>query len=325
MGSRIKSAKTLMSMELPETRWAVPGLLPEGLIVLAGKQKMGKSFLLLNIGLAVARGGKVMGVVLADQGRALYLALEDGHKRLQDRLRIMLDGSEAPDTLDLATEWDKLDAGGVDALEDYLKQNEDTKVIMIDVLQRVIPKHKQNADSYEEAYTYLSPLKQLAERYHVAIVVVQHMRKAAANDVLDEIYGSTGLSAVADTIVILSKENSRNEKFLLVKGRDVSEQKYALEFDEELATWRIVANGEQAEELLAPSELGQFVKLVNSHPDGITRTEVANELGKTVDSVDSLAKRAMREEKIKRDRGVYTPFRKTAPAPALIFDDNDPD
>ena len=316
------TGKELMEMELPEISWAVPGLLPEGLVLFAGKQKIGKSFFLLNLGLAVAGGKEVISGMPIEKGRVLYLALEDGLTRLQSRLDKMLDGGVAPRELMFVTRSKKLLEGGLEDIEEFLVSYPDTRLVMIDVWQSMKPKHKQNADAYEEAYEYLTPLKRLAEEHHVSIVVVQHMRKSSAVEVVDEIYGSTGISAVADNIVVLSKE-SNGGRFLTVKGRDIQERKYALEFDEQVSTWRVIASDEQAEELCVASELAHFIRLVEASHGGITRLEASRRLQKTLDGIDSLARRAVKEGKIKRDRGTYCPVR--VPALAGIDDDRDPD
>src|SRR5262249_58141949 len=77
------TAAELVAMELPEPRWAVEGILPEGVTVLAGKPKLGKSWLALNVALAVAGGGVALGAVRVEGGLVLYLALEDTRRRLQ--------------------------------------------------------------------------------------------------------------------------------------------------------------------------------------------------------------------------------------------------
>ena len=81
------SAADLLALTLPEPKWAVAGLLPAGFSVLAGKPKLGKSWLGLDIALAVALGGVALGSIHVSQGDVLYLALEDTTRRLQTRIR----------------------------------------------------------------------------------------------------------------------------------------------------------------------------------------------------------------------------------------------
>ena len=111
------TAADLMREELPPVRWAVPGILPEGLSLLAGKPKLGKSWLALGLAVAKASGGLALGKIPVDRGGVLYLALEDNRRRLQNRLRKVLGGDAAPEGLHIATEWARVDEGGADALE----------------------------------------------------------------------------------------------------------------------------------------------------------------------------------------------------------------
>jgi|SRR5215213_7285135 len=94
-----------MAAELPPIRWTVPGLLPEGVALFAGKPKLGKSWLALGLAIAVASGGVALGAMPVERGEVLYFALEDNHRRLQHRLKKVLAGDTAPDHLRIATEW----------------------------------------------------------------------------------------------------------------------------------------------------------------------------------------------------------------------------
>ena len=111
------SATELMAIEFPEPRWIVPGIVPEGTTILAGKPKMGKSWLALGTSVAVAAGGVALGTKKVERGAVLYLALEDNPRRLQSRLKKLLPGGAAPEGLELATEWPRLGDGGLRPLK----------------------------------------------------------------------------------------------------------------------------------------------------------------------------------------------------------------
>lgn len=93
------TAVDLMASELPEARWAVPGIVPEGVTLFAGKPKLGKSWASLGMCMAVATGGVALGKVPVERGKALYMALEDNRRRLQKRLGKLLAGDSAPEGL----------------------------------------------------------------------------------------------------------------------------------------------------------------------------------------------------------------------------------
>ena len=78
------SAAELLAADFPEPTWAVPGFVPVGLTVLAGRPKVGKSWLALQIAIAKGTGGVALNQRVTP-GRVLYLALEDNGRRLRDR------------------------------------------------------------------------------------------------------------------------------------------------------------------------------------------------------------------------------------------------
>ncbi len=126
------TAADLMREELPSVRWAVPGILPEGLSLLAGKPKLGKSWLALGLAVAKASGGVALGKIPVDRGEVLYLALEDNRRRLQGRLRKVLDGDPPPEGLHIATEWARVDEGGAEDLDDWLAVHPDAASELIE-------------------------------------------------------------------------------------------------------------------------------------------------------------------------------------------------
>jgi hypothetical protein len=77
----------------PPLAYAIPGVIPEGSVLHIGAPKIGKSWLVLTFGLASASGGRALGIKV-EQRPVLYLALEDGNRRLQDRSRKLLGPGE---------------------------------------------------------------------------------------------------------------------------------------------------------------------------------------------------------------------------------------
>lgn len=115
------SARELINRGFPEPTWVVPGLLLAGLAILAGRPKIGKSWLALNIAVAVACSGLALGQIKkVEKSNTIYLALGDGPRRLKNRLASVLQGAAAPETLRFFTEFPRLDEGGAgDFRESY--------------------------------------------------------------------------------------------------------------------------------------------------------------------------------------------------------------
>lgn len=223
-------AETLLGMEFAPIKYVIPGYVAEGLTLLGGRPKLGKSWLALDFGIAVASGGQSLGAE-CEQGDALYLALEDNQRRLQDRLRVVLPKFRRPDMsrLALLTEAPKIGAGLIEMLDAWRKSVRDPRLIIVDTLAIVRPPKGKNQDSYAADYEALSPLQRFASEHRLAIVVVTHVRKAEAEDPLEMISGTNGLTGAADSIMILNRTTDGPK--LYGRGRDVEEVEKSLKFD----------------------------------------------------------------------------------------------
>lgn len=232
-------AQTLLSLHFEPIKYVIPGFVAEGLTLLGGRPKLGKSWLALDFGIAVATGGKSLGVECAP-GDAIYLALEDNQRRLQDRLKTVLPRTGRPDMsrLSLLTEAPKINAGLIDALEAWRTRVSDPRLVIIDTLAMVRAEKKRNQDSYSADYEALSPLQRYASQHRLAIVVVTHVRKAEAEDPLEMISGTNGLTGAADSIMILNR--TADGPKLYGRGRDVEEVEKALKFDG--GKWSVLGN-----------------------------------------------------------------------------------
>lgn len=229
----------LLDMPFAEPRWAIQELLPEGLLLLVGKPKLGKSWLALQMAFAVASGTPLLEVYQSTKGEVLYLALEDTLQRLQARSQRVLSSRAAPPQgIAFATQWPRLDQGGLDQLEDAMKDRPLLHLIVIDTWAMVAPGTSSRSRSYETDYAGLAPLKQLASSHHVSLLLVHHLRKTPGQDVLDEITGSTGFIGAVDGMLILKRVREQEEASLFVTGRDIPEQSLPLFFDPATAQWK---------------------------------------------------------------------------------------
>jgi hypothetical protein len=286
------SLQALLAKVLPPVRWAVPDILPEGLTLLAGKPKQGKSWLALALALAIALGGLALGALPVTQAAVLYLALEDNERRLQSRARQLLASmSHVPCGIEFALHWPRLGEGGLLYLEEYLQAHPQVRLVVIDTWVKFAPRGQSSQRSqYENDYDALTPLKELADKYQVSILVIHHLRKTCAVDVLDEITGSTGVSGAVDGMLILKRERGQQEASLFVTGRDIEqEQQLALTFDPESALWTLVGD---AEEYRRSKERQEILHLLTEQgPDGMTPRQVAEALDKNYHTTRSLLRK----------------------------------
>ncbi len=233
----------IMATEYAPISWAIQGYVPEGFSVLAGRQKLGKTWLALDWSLAIGIGGVAMGEVQCQAGNVLYLDLENGHRRIKRRIEaIYPDERYRPDlsTIDIVTECPALDAGLINHMENWRQDVLHPRLVVIDVLQRVKPAGNGNRNAYENDYSIFSELQHWAMENGIAVVGLHHTRKGGADDPLEALSGSNGLSACADTTLVLDKD--QNGMTLYVRGRDVEERETALSHS--VGCWEILGNAE---------------------------------------------------------------------------------
>ena len=310
------TANDLLDTYFPDPRWAVPGLVAEGLTLLAGAPKLGKSWLCLDLGLSIASGTPALGKIDTLQGDVLYAALEDPPRRLKSRLLKMLDGGPAPARLALVTELPNMTVA-LDMIAEWLEHHADARLVIIDVLAKVRPPSSPGTSAYEADYAVLSRLKRLADDYRVAVVVVTHLRKLEASDVFDQVSGSTGLTGGADATLVLKRARGDNSASMHVTGRDIVESEYAVTFDPERCTWtldgdaladsaKIAATNRVADGL--GDKAAEVLAVVSQHPDGIGPKAVGEAVGLNTANAATYLTRLVESGRVdKASRGKYTP------------------
>ena len=169
MGSRDRSegitAAALMRREITPPRFVIQGLLPEGLSILAAKPKTGKSWMALAAAVAVSNGSEFLGLP-ARQGEVLYLSLEDTLPRLRTRLSLLCQSDSPSDDLHLHVTWPRLDDGGAEKLEAWLKTHRRARLVLLDTLAKVSPRNGRS--SYTHQYEMLAALKAIADSRRVS-------------------------------------------------------------------------------------------------------------------------------------------------------------
>ena len=244
MAGRLRTidARTLADAVLEPPGYAVKDLLVQGLHILAGAPKTGKSWLALRLCQQVAGGEKVWGYP-TQQGTVLYLCLEDGYHRLQDRL---LDITEDPsENLYLATHAGTLADGLAGQIETFVREHGRVSLIVIDTLQKVRETCTDN--TYARDYADLARLKELADRCRTTVLLVHHLRKQYDSDPLNRVSGTAGMSGAADGTFILQREDrSSNYGTLFCTGRDIESKELKLQFDPMSHIWECREDEETA-------------------------------------------------------------------------------
>ena len=261
------NAEELQNRTYEPTHFLVDELIPEGLHILAGAPKIGKSWLALWLCLCVAQGQALWNFATT-QGEALYLSLEDSFQRIQTRLFDLTE--DAPPTLHFAIMADTLKHGLEQQIEQFLTEHPDTKLVVIDTLQRV---RGTGSDSnlYANDYQDIGILKQLADRRHIAILLIHHLRKLHDDDPMNMISGSTGLSGAADSAFVLQKNaRSANAASLHCTGRDIPDRTLKLELGEEDHVWKLLSDSKTctgASKISALQLVHLFSVLLSADPE----------------------------------------------------------
>jgi AAA domain len=312
----------LDKQDFPPLAYAVDGLIPEGFSLLIGPPKAGKSWLALALLLAVASpNGYALGTIPTGPARrVLYLALEDGDRRMQERCRLLLsDGSSIPPMFHYKTRI--IPNTVVVTIGAFLRRHPDTQFVVIDTLGKVMPPAMQGESAYQRDYRVGGSIKRIADDHPgLAVVVLHHDRKAGSEDFVDSVSGTHGLAGAADTIVVLARARQSVEGVLMVTGRDVEENEYALRLDG--AAWQLdgVDLGNAAKRAAVRRETGtmsdrstDILAFVRDQPEGVTAAEVSAKFADVdQDQARVYLGRLVKAEKIVRvARGRYGPLATT--------------
>ena len=224
---KLKTAEALMAKDLPEPRVFIgvddelPFLL-EGTCILSAKPKLGKSWLALAMCLAVSNGDRFLGYK-THKCSTLYLDLETSETLQKKRLLKILKGDKVPKNFYLDTETDNLDNGFIAQIEAYLKEDPDIGVVVIDVFQIIRSQSTSYKETeYEHAYRDITPLNELAQKHHIAIILVCHDRKAVdPDDPFSNILGSTGLQGAATQMIVMFRKGKDSPIHISIKGKTI--------------------------------------------------------------------------------------------------------
>lgn len=222
----------------------VEGIISKGLTVLAGSPKIGKSWMALDLAIAVASGGEFLGRPVRQAG-VFYLCLEDTLQRVRDRMYQLCD--EAPPGLYFSTSSDRIGSGFTKDIIEMLREHPEIELIIVDTLQKV----RQSDDgsgsgTYSKDYEELAKIKKIGDVNDRSVLVIHHLRKQRDKyDPFNEISGSTAISGASDTNMVLKKSEGSSTAELFIRGRDVEDRKLILEYS--YPKWSVVQELGEAE------------------------------------------------------------------------------
>ena len=284
-------AEELFAQPFRPPVFVVEGLISPGVTTVNGSGKIGKSWLMLWLGLCVSQGLPLWDYPTR-QCDVLYLCLEDTFSRIQSRLYRLTDN--APPQLRFAVFCNTLGSGLEEQILEYLRTYPATGLIIIDTLQKVRDSHAvSKAGMYANDYDDISMVKRLADQNGLAVVLFHHTRKHEdSDDPFKNVSGTAAITGAADTSLVLRKSNRASDTALLVAtGRDIPYQELQLRMVN--CVWELVERKDQEtirREAVPPFlfRLADFL-MDNGTWEG-TATELLREMGETEMKPNSVVK-----------------------------------
>lgn len=275
----------LRRKEFAPVQFIVDGVIPNGVTLIAGAPKAGKSLLGWGIACAVATGGVALGNIPVQQRRVLYLMLEDGQRLVQKRVRRMVAEETEMPMLDYAEAWRPLTDGGVDDLAAYHREYPDALVV-IDTYEHLRGRSDRAQDAYRNDTAALAPLTRMAHETGLNVLIIHHTNKRGGDDPFMSINGSNGIGGAVDTMGVLSRVRFGEDVTLCISGRDLDEDvKLALAFDMDCGSHVLLGKADevgatrlQRDIVLylkaegGPRELSDIAEAVGRDNDGKFRT-----------------------------------------------------
>jgi hypothetical protein len=296
----VYSVENLRTETFPVLKRIAGDIVVEGLTLLASRPKVGKTWLAIDIAIAVATGGYCLGDIKCEQGDVLLCALEDNKRRMQRRLTKILGANKAEwPCISCAHTWPRANAGGLERIRAWIEKASKPRLVVIDVLARFRKLAAPGKQSYDIDYEAIAELQKIASDTGIAILVIHHTRKGEADDPIDAVSGTLGLAGAADAVLVIDRKAQGVR--LYGRSRDVDEIDKALEFNRETCRWTIL--GETAD-IHRTKERQEILDALESGP--MSLKDIAAAVGKSVSAAFNLLDRLAKAGEVTRtERGHY--------------------
>lgn len=312
------TGKDLMTREIPPPSFIVDGLIPEGLSYIIAAPKIGKSWMVLDLALAVTQGTPFLGVIPVEKRPVLYMALEDNDGRMQARARNL--GIESlPDSIAFVHTVPPNEVHEMIA-EFMTLYRFEKPLVIVDTLGKVMMGKSPNSSAFQHDYEMSSRFLKTAKEHGGSVVIVHHNRKASSDDFLEDASGTQGITAAADGVLVIRRDRGEADGDLYVTGRDVNDGAYSVTFND--GKWTLVgsnlpeagrAHGQQSITAgLAPLQAAIARLAYDSMPNPIGGEIVAEKLWDMLPGDDSDSKRKRALDEMRRLKDAATPRLKQA-------------
>ena len=295
------TATELIAADVDEVEFALPGLMPVGLSLLLGAPKTGKTLAELQMANAIANKGNFLDSYAGAGGDVLCIILEDGASRIRKRLAMMIKEYPATDKVKIATAWGIPGQDNVVSLDAWLKNHPKTRAVFIDTCVKFFGPGMRRG--YHSEYMAAARLKDVADHHGVSIVLIHHTIKKVPEDWLMALYGSSGLTGAADSIMFLDRERGADLAIFHATGRDIDDLSVAIRLDRQSCAWHVEGD---AEIVKLNSERREIYDILVNAESPIELAEIASLSGKGTTAVSNLLVKLVDVGVVRKvSRGVY--------------------
>ena len=297
------SAWKLIRTQFPDPVWFVPGIIPQGLTLLVGKAKSGKTSLALDLAVGLAIGNDVLGSIEVQALEVLYVPFEDTQQKLQPRIdKKMKRNPVAQKRLHFVFNPPDIELSGVERLQIMLQAHPNKQLVVIDTLALLMGS-TGIGKGYAASYGEMIKLKEIADRQGTAIVLLHHTRKGNGDGILDSVAGSVGFTAAVDNVLILTKGTGQADAFLHITGRDLQDMDLALRFDRDERSFVLLGS---SEEYRMSEQRKAVLDILIEAGVPLKLSEIATAMKKNVTALSNLLKALTKEGQVKKVQyGVY--------------------
>ena len=259
----------LMGAQFAELWQPVEGIITEGLTLLVGGSKLGKSWICMDMAYCVATGTPYWGHKTS-KCPVLYLALEDSQRRLQSRNTKLQHMVQNVPGLEYAISCKTMDNGFEQQISRWLEKHGGRCLVIVDVLQRIRGANRRiDGDAYQADYRNIGNIKAIADRFGAAFVAIHHTSKGKNADPFSNISGSTGIMGVADTVIMITRERKEQTAEVDITGRDVYGDTFTICIDDNMH-WNVVDTNAAAMVNYIYNPVMNTVKaILKDNPEGI--------------------------------------------------------
>lgn len=265
--------------------WAI-----EGVNIIAGRPKLGKTTLERQKLAAAATGGPFLDSSFPKAVGCLFLSLEEGELLCREKFKMAAFSDEALGAITLHFQWPR-GKEGVDLLDRYLKANAGLRLVCIDSLTKFRAVPDVRTPAFMADYDAMSSIHEMSKNHPgVCIDVIHHTRKAKSEDPIDDVSGTYGLTAATDSVSVM--RHCADGATLTVESRLWSREDHTFTLKRGAQRWEMVG----VDAGLSKGQEEAF-DLVKASAAGIGGKDLGDKLGITTQSawerLDSLIEKGV--------------------------------